>query len=70
MACSLHGERIDSLDEVWARWRLWFGAVVERPSVRETWSDDERYLVAYKRYADDTTNSLVGQATRQGGRLP
>jgi glutathione S-transferase len=57
-------------DEVWARWRLWFDAVVERPSVRETWSDDERYLVAYKRYADDTTNSLVGKATRQGGRLP
>lgn len=57
-------------DEVWARWRKWYDAVVERPSVKETWSDDERYIVAYKRYADDTTKSLVGQATRQGQRLP
>lgn len=57
-------------DEVWARWQRWFNAIVERPSVKETWSDEERYLIAYKRYAEDTTNSLVGQATRQGGRLP
>lgn len=57
-------------DEVWARWRKWFDAIVERPSVKETWSDDERYVLAYKRYADDTTNSLVGQATRQGEKLP
>lgn len=60
----------DGGDEAWARWRSWFDAIVERPSVKETWSDDERYLIAYKRYADDTTNSLVGQATRQGQRLP
>lgn len=57
-------------DDVWTRWNVWYDAIVERPSVRETWSDDERYLIAYKRYAEDTTNSLVGQATRQGGRLP
>lgn len=57
-------------DEVWGRWREWFEAVVERPSVTETWSDDDQYVGAYKRYADDTTNSLVGQATRKGGKLP
>ena len=57
-------------DEVWARWRAWYNAIVDRPSVKETWSDDERYLIAYKRYADDTTNSLVGQATRQGKAHP
>ncbi|ATY66576.1 Glutathione S-transferase [Cordyceps militaris] len=54
----------------WGRWREWFKAISERKSVKDTWSADERYLVAYKRYADDTTNSEVGQATRQGKKLP
>ncbi|KAF1733204.1 Glutathione S-transferase omega-1 [Beauveria bassiana] len=57
-------------DEEWGRWRTWFNAITERKSVQETWSADERYIIAYKRYADDTTNSEVGQATRQGKRLP
>ncbi|KAH7171394.1 glutathione S-transferase [Dactylonectria macrodidyma] len=56
--------------ELWARWRKWFDATTSRESVTATWSSDERYILAYKRYADDTTNSLVGQATREGGRLP
>ncbi len=55
---------------VWARWRQWFDAVVERKSVLDTWNDEERYVDVYKRYAEDTTNSLVGQATRLGKRLP
>ncbi|KAF4507794.1 hypothetical protein G6O67_004257 [Ophiocordyceps sinensis] len=57
-------------DDVWARWRKWIEAVDSRQSVQDTSSDDERYLLAYKRYAQDTTNSLVGQATRQGQSLP
>ncbi|OAQ74890.1 glutathione-S-transferase theta, GST [Purpureocillium lilacinum] len=57
-------------DNVWGRWKTWMDAVENRESVKATWSADERYLAAYKRYADDTTNSLVGQATRQGNRLP
>ena len=57
-------------DDKWARWRLWYNATISRQSVVETWSEDERYVIAYKRYADDTTNSEVGQATRKGGRLP
>ncbi|KAJ6782461.1 hypothetical protein PWT90_04824 [Aphanocladium album] len=57
-------------DEKWGRWRKWFTAITERKSVQETWSADERYVIAYKRYADDTTNSEVGQATRQGKKLP
>ncbi|SPO05457.1 related to glutathione transferase omega 1 [Cephalotrichum gorgonifer] len=55
---------------VWRRWRTWFDAVGERPSVRDTWSDEEEYVKVYRRYADDTTQSLVGKATREGGRLP
>lgn len=56
--------------ETWSRWQKWFGAVDERPSVLDTWSADEQYIEAYRRYAEDTTGSMVGQATRQGNRLP
>ncbi|KAK4156773.1 glutathione S-transferase [Chaetomidium leptoderma] len=63
------GERGED-EEVWARWDQWFGAVVERESVKATWSADENYIKAYKRYAEDTTQSEVGQATRQGRSLP
>jgi glutathione S-transferase len=57
-------------EDVWKRWREWLGAVFERPSVKETWSEQEQYIDVYRRYAEDTTNSLVGQATRKGHRLP
>lgn len=56
--------------ELWKRWATWFKAVEARRSVRDTWSDDEEYIKVYQRYADDTTQSLVGKATRQGQRLP
>ncbi|KAH8168582.1 hypothetical protein LIA77_11846 [Sarocladium implicatum] len=57
-------------DEVWGRWKKWMQAVTQRKSVLETCSSDERYILAYKRYAEDKTNSEVGQATRAGGALP
>ncbi|KAH6889269.1 glutathione S-transferase [Thelonectria olida] len=56
--------------ELWARWWRWSDATTERQSVQDTWSSVDRYILAYKRYADDTTNSLVGQATRDGKALP
>lgn len=56
--------------ETWTRWERWFDAVNKRPSVLDTWSADEQYIEAYRRYAEDTTGSMVGQATRQGNRLP
>jgi glutathione S-transferase len=56
--------------DVWKRWKKWYDAILDRDSVKETWSADERYIIAYKRYAEDTTNSEVGQATRSGKRLP
>ena len=55
---------------VWKRWGMWFDAVKERPSVGTRGATDEQYIKVYRRYADDTTQSLVGQATRQGKRLP
>jgi glutathione S-transferase len=63
------GERGED-EEVWARWDEWFGAAVERDSVKATWSEDDKYIAAYKRYAEDTTQSEVGKATRQGRILP
>ena len=56
--------------ELWKRWGAWFEAMAARQSVKDTWSDDGEYIKVYKRYADDTTQSQVGQATRQGKRLP
>lgn len=56
--------------EVKARWEKWYEAILDRKSVKDTCSDDARYIEAYKRYADDTTQSEVGQATRAGKRLP
>lgn len=55
---------------LWARWRTWFDAIADRQSIRDTWSDDEMYVAAYKRYAEDTTQSEVAQATRKGEKLP
>lgn len=63
------GERGED-EEVWARWERWFEAVVERESVKMTWSDEGKYIEVYKRYAEDKTQSEVGQATRQGRGLP
>ncbi|KAK4117782.1 glutathione S-transferase [Canariomyces notabilis] len=63
------GKRGDD-EAVWERWYRWFDAVVERESVKATWSDEEMYIKAYKRYAEDKTQSEVGQATRKGRGLP
>lgn len=57
-------------ERVWARWRKWFDAIVARQSVKDTWSDDDQYIAAYRRYAEDTTQSEVAQATRKGEKLP
>ncbi|TPX18486.1 uncharacterized protein E0L32_011599 [Thyridium curvatum] len=57
-------------EEIWARWRKWLDAVENRESIKATCSVREQYIDVYKRYADDTTNSLVAQATRQGKSLP
>ncbi|KAI2465185.1 putative glutathione-S-transferase theta, GST [Annulohypoxylon bovei var. microspora] len=57
-------------EEIWARWRMWFDAITARQSVQDTWSDDEQYIAAYRRYAEDTTQSEVAKATRKGERLP
>lgn len=58
-------------DEVlWGRWRKWHSAIMERQSVKDTWNDDHSYIQTYKRYAEDTADAKVAQATRKGEGLP
>lgn len=57
-------------EQLWGRWRRWHVAIVNRQSVLDTWSDEASYVQAYQRYAEDTTQSQVGQATRKGEKLP
>ncbi len=57
-------------EAIWDRWHKWFDAITERGSLVSTWSTEEQYINVYKRYAEDTTQSEVAQATRQGKRLP
>ena len=60
----------DKDTEIWKRWRRWYQAVEAQASVQDTMSERERYVDVYKRYAEDTTGSMVGQATRGGRGLP
>lgn len=57
-------------EATWGRWRRWAKATEERRSVKETTSSREHYIQAYQRYADDTAQSQVAQATRSGQSLP
>ncbi|KAI0424250.1 glutathione S-transferase [Xylaria sp. FL1042] len=57
-------------EAVWRRWRVWFDAITRRKSVLDTWSEDDMYVLAYRRYAEDTTQSEVARATRKGEKLP
>jgi glutathione S-transferase len=65
------GKEVEDGDkEVWERWRAWAEAVRGNESVKATMSDPEKYIEAYQRYAEDKTQSQVGQATRGGRSLP
>jgi len=44
--------------------------VEERPSVRDTTSEREKYLPIYQRYADDTAQSEMAKASRAGRGVP
>lgn len=57
-------------EQLWARWRKLAQAIEQRQSVQQTSSSREKYISVYTRYAEDTTQSQVAQATRAGQRLP
>ena len=57
--------------EKWApRWEKWLSAVQDRESVVNTTSEKEHYLPIYRRYADDTAQSELAKATREGKGVP
>jgi glutathione S-transferase len=60
----------DGERRVWERWVKWHQAVSERKSVKRTMSEWQQYVDVYQRYAEDTTGSGVGSATRGNRGLP
>lgn len=56
--------------EVWSRFDKWLKAIENRPSVRETTSEQEKYLSIYQKYADDKAQSELAKATRKGRGVP
>ncbi len=57
-------------DAVWSRFGKWLRALEQRPSIKNTTSEREHYLPIYQRYADDTAQSELAKATRQGKGVP
>jgi len=55
---------------VWDRWDAWLNAIQNRESVVSTTSEKEHYLPIYQRYADDTAQSELAKATREGRGVP
>jgi glutathione S-transferase len=57
--------------EKWVqRWNIWLSAVEKRESVVSTTSEKDKYLPIYQRYADDTAQSELAKATREGKGVP
>ena len=56
--------------KVWERWSMWLNAIEKRESVVATTSLREHYLPIYQRYADDTAQSELAKATREGKGVP
>ena len=57
-------------EAVWARFRKFRQAIQERPSVKNTLSEREHYLPIYERYHQNTAQSEMAKATRQGRGVP
>ena len=57
-------------EATWARFRKWLKAIEERPSLKNTMSEQEHYLPIYQRYADDKAQSELAKATRKGRGVP
>jgi glutathione S-transferase len=57
-------------EAVWGRLRKWKAAVEQRPSIRNTTSEREKYLSIYQKYADDTAQSEMAKASRAGRGVP
>ncbi len=57
--------------EKWVkRWENGLSAVEKRESVVNTTSETDKYLPMYQRYADDTVESELAKATKEGKGVP
>jgi len=54
----------------WARFHTWMEAIKNRPTVTKTCSTEAELLEVYARYANNTAQSEVAKATREGKHLP
>ena len=52
--------------EVWQKWHRWVEAINERASVQNTMSEAEYYAPIIQRYLNNTAQSDMAKATRQG----
>lgn len=52
--------------EVWQKWHRWVEAVLAQESVQNTMSDPEHYAPILERYLNNTAESDMAKATRQG----
>ena len=57
-------------DKVGDRWGRWLNAMQGRESVVSTTSERKHYLPIYERYANDTAQSELAKATREGRGVP
>ena len=58
-------------DEKWVeRWNVWLRALERRESTVSTTSERDKYLSIYQRYADNTAQSELAKATREGKGVP
>lgn len=65
------GGKGDSENSEWAdRLRTYLKALEERPSIKNTLSDQEHYLPIYQRYADNKAQSELAKAIRKGRGVP
>jgi glutathione S-transferase len=52
------------------RWEKWLKAIEDRESVASSTSEKEHYIPLWQRYADDTAQSELAKATREGRGVP
>lgn len=62
--------KADTVIFEWARWKTWLDAISALPCVKQTTSESNHYLPIYQRYADDTAQSELAKATREGKGVP
>ena len=56
--------------EEFQRYHRWYQAMIEREAIKKTIQEPARMQEKYQRYADDTADTMVANAIRQGKPMP